>query len=129
MEIVIRGDSGFCREEIIEWCEENDIEYILELAKNKVLKRMVAEEMAQAKAQFEETQTSARVFKDFVYTTKTSWSREPRVIGKAEHVRRGENPRFVVTSLSRETIEAQYLYEDIYRARGDMENRIKEQSA
>lgn len=127
VQIVIRGDSGFCREEIMEWCEKNDVEYILGLAKNKVLKRSIAEEMAQAKALFEETQEPARVFKDFTYKTQTSWSRARRVIGKAEHVRRGENPRFVVTSLARETIEARELYEDHYCARGDMENRIKEQ--
>jgi hypothetical protein len=127
VEIVVRGDSGFCREELMDWCEQNHVEYIVGLAKNAVLKRMIAEEMAQAKSQFEQTQEPARVFKDFTYKTQKSWSRSRRVIGKAEHVRRGENPRFVVTSLAHEAMDARGLYEDHYCARGDMENRIKEQ--
>ena len=127
VEIVIRGDSGFCREEIMEWCEQNSVDYILGLAKNAVLKRAIADETAKAKARHEQTGEPARVFKDFPYRTQKSWSRARRVIGKAEHLRRGENPRFIVTSLSAEEAEAQSLYEDQYCARGDMENRIKEQ--
>jgi hypothetical protein len=127
VQIVIRGDSGFCREEIMEWCEQNNVEYILGLAKNSVLKEAIAQEMAQAKALYEQTQEPSRVFKDFCYKTKSSWNRRRRVIGKAEYVRRGENPRFVVTSLASEAIDARCLYEDHYCARGDMENRIKEQ--
>jgi len=83
--------------------------------------------MKQAEAQFRETQQPARIFKDFRYQTLKSWSRERRVIGKAEHLEKGANPRFVVTSLSPERLDARALYEDFYCARGDMENRIKEQ--
>ena len=83
--------------------------------------------MAEAKKEFEATGRAARVFGDFQYQTLESWSRERRVVGKAEHLEKGANPRFVVTSLSREEYPAQTLYEDHYCARGEMENRIKEQ--
>ena len=132
--ILIRGDSGFCREAILAlsregmaWCEKNGVHYLLGLAKNERLLREIEEELAQAKAQFEETGKPARVFKDFRYSTLDSWSCERRVVGKAEHLEKGANPRFVVTSLSAEGFPAQTLYEDTYCARGDMENRIKEQ--
>jgi len=125
--IILRGDSGFCREDLMAWCEGHEIDYVLGLAKNSRLKAILAEEMAQAKSQYEVTEQAARVFKDFRYQTRTSWSCERRVIGKAEHLGKGENPRFVVTTLSAEDWDARRLYEDLYCARGDMENRIKEQ--
>lgn len=125
--IIIRGDSGFCREKIMRFCEENQVDFILGLAKNKRLVRALGKELQQAKVQFEASGQSARCFKDFEYRTRKSWSRSRRVIGKAEHLAKGANPRFVVTSLSRQRVDAQTLYEDRYCARGDMENRIKEQ--
>ncbi len=109
------------------WCEANSVDYVLGMAKNSRLKAIIAEEMAQAKSQYEATGEAARVFKDFRYQTRTSWSCERRVVGKAEHLAKGENPRFVVTTLSTEDWDARSLYEDLYCARGDMENRIKEQ--
>lgn len=125
--IVIRGDSGFCREHILRWCEEHGVDYVLGLAKNERLGEAIAEELRQAKAAFEQTGEPARLFKDFTYQTRESWSRARRVIGKAEHLAQGANPRFVVTSLSTKRVDAQTLYEQRYCARGEMENRIKEQ--
>jgi len=125
--IVIRGDSGFCREHIMRWCEEHDVDYVLGLAKNDRLKREIEVEMRQAEALFKQTGEPARVFKDFIYQTLESWSRPRRVVGKAEHLAKGDNPRFVVTSLSVTDYPAQTLYEVEYCGRGDMENRIKEQ--
>jgi len=129
VKIIIRADSGFCRDDLMSWCEDerNRVDYVLGLAKNERLKKEIAEEMKQAAAQFGETQQPARVFKEFRYETLKSWSRERRVIGKAEHLEKGANPRFVVTSLSSDRFDARALYEDFYCARGDMENRIKEQ--
>ena len=127
VKIIIRADSGFCRDAILRWCEEHKVDYIIGLAKNRRLVRAIGGELQQALEQFEETGVAARVFKDFQYRTKKSWSRERRVIGKAEHLSKGANPRFVVTSLPPERIDARTLYEDRYCARGEMENRIKEQ--
>ena len=125
--IVIRGDSGFCREWLMKWCEDESVDYVLGMAKNGRLKAEIAEEMEEAEMQHLGTGKSARVFKDFMYRTLDSWSRSRRVIGKAEHLERGANPRFVVTSLGADETGARELYEDIYCARGEMENRIKEQ--
>jgi Transposase DDE domain group 1 len=125
--IVVRGDSGFCREELLSWCEAEGVDYLLGLAKNERLKAEIEKEMGEAKAQYQETGRAARLFKEFVYQTRESWSRARRVVAKAEHLEKGENPRFVVTSLSREAWPMQALYEERYCARGDMENRIKEQ--
>jgi len=125
--IVIRGDSDFCREHIMGWCEANDVDYVLGLAKNERLKREIADQIQEAKKLYEQTGQAARVFKDFEYQTLESWSRSRRVIGKAEYLQKGENPRFVVTSLSADEFDARTLYEDTYCGRGDMENRIKEQ--
>ena len=127
VQIVIRADSGFCREAIMAWCEANDVGFVLGLAKNDRLISEIKSELAQAKYQYDATQHAARVFKDFCYQTLDSWSRSRRVIGKAEHLAKGSNPRFVVTSLFAEAFDAQSLYEKEYCARGDMENRIKEQ--
>jgi hypothetical protein len=126
--IIVRGDSGFCRDPLMHWCEENRVHYLLGLAKNQRLLRILGKELHEAEQLFERTQAAARVYKDFSYCTHKSWSKPRRVIGKAEHLPKGSNPRFVVTSLpenSRWT--AQTLYEDLYCARGEMENRIKEQ--
>jgi hypothetical protein len=124
--IVVRGDGGFCREHLMRWCEENQVDFLFGLAKNARLKRILGAEMRQAKLQFEATKEPARVFKDFTYQTQKSWSRSRRVVGKAEHLAKGENPRFVVTSLPADRYEACTLYEQEYCGRGDMENRIKE---
>lgn len=125
--IIIRADSGFCRDDLMSWCEQNRVDYVLGLAKNERLKKEITEELKLAEMQFHETQRPARVFKDFRYQTLTSWSRERRVIGKAEHMEKGANPRFVVTTLPPERMDARTVYERFYCARGDMENRIKEQ--
>ncbi len=127
VEIVIRADSGFCREAIRVWCEANEVDYVLGLAKNERLKQEIAEELKQAKALHECTGQASRVFKDFTYQTLKSWTRARRVVGKAEHLNKGSNPRFVVTSLAVEAFDAKMLYEQEYCARGEMENRIKEQ--
>jgi hypothetical protein len=125
--ILIRGDSGFCRENLMAWCEGNGVDYLLGLAKNDRLLREIAEAMAQAKTRYQQSGEAVRVFTDFTYQTLNSWSRGRRVVGKAEYLSKGENPRFVVTSLSSAEVEARCLYEEIYCARGEMENRIKEQ--
>ncbi len=125
--ITIRGDSGFCREELMKWCEEAGIDYVLGLAKNERLKAEIVPEQAQAAAEYQQTGKAARVFKEFNYQTRDSWSRARRVVAKAEHLEKGANPRFVVTSFGREVWEARELYEELYCARGEMENRIKEQ--
>jgi len=127
VKITIRGDSGFCREELMSWCEQERVDYVLGLAKNERLKAEIAAELEQAAAEFGATGKPARVFKEFVYQTRESWRRARRVIAKAEHLEKGSNPRFVVTSLVAEAWEARRLYEDLYCARGEMENRIKEQ--
>ncbi len=127
VQIIIRGDSGFCRERIMFWCEANSVDYVLGLAKNERLKKEIAQELKQAKELHEQTSQPERVFRDFEYQTLKSWSRFRRVVGKAEYMKKGENPRFVVTSLSVEQFDGQTLYEEQYCVRGDMENRIKEQ--
>jgi hypothetical protein len=125
--IVVRGDSGFCNDEVMSWCEDGGIDFILGLAQNPRLRAEIRDEMAAARAEHERTGEDARVFKDFRYKTRDSWSRERRVVGKAEYITDKENPRFVVTSFSPSTWSARALYEDLYCARGEMENRIKEQ--
>src|SRR2546422_889966 len=125
--IVLRADSGFCREDILAWCEGNDVDYVIGLAKNEVLIRNIEKELEKASKKFEKTGQPARLFKEFQYRTKESWSRHRRVIAKAEHLEKGANPRFIVTSLPSRQMGARYIYERTYCARGDMENRIKEQ--
>jgi Transposase DDE domain group 1 len=125
--ILIRGDSGFCRDEIMSWCEEQKLDYVFGLAKNDRLKAEIVAEQAAAAAEYDQTKKAARVFKDFRYRTRDSWTRERRVVGKAEHLDKGANPRFVVSSIAPEQMDARALYEDLYCARGEMENRIKEQ--
>lgn len=126
VEIWLRADSGFCREELMAWCEENDVHYLFGLARNARLEAEIAEELAEAKERATTNGKAERIFKEFQYATRKSWSRERRVVAKAEHLPKGANPRFIVTSLTSETVAAQELYEQIYCARGEMENRIKE---
>jgi Transposase DDE domain group 1 len=150
--IWLRADSGFARDGLMTWCENNDVAFVFGLAKNDRLNAELAEDLAAAAKESQETGKPARRFKDFTYRTRESWSRERRVIGKAEWMTPAQveaddamqrkkkkehavttpdspgrgNPRFVVTSLSKEEYEARALYEDLYCARGEMENRIKE---
>jgi Transposase DDE domain group 1 len=125
--ILVRGDSGFCREELMAWCEVEGVDYVLGLAKNERLKAEIKKELSKAKRQYHETGRAARFFREFYYQTRKSWSRPRRVVAKAEHLEKGENPRFVVTSLTAEQWPAPAVYEQLYCARGEMENRIKEQ--
>lgn len=127
IKITLRGDSGFCREEIMAWCEENGVDYLFGLAKNNRLLGAIEQQLKKAGRRYIETGKAFRVFRDFRYQTQKSWSRSRRVIGKAEWLGKGPNPRFIVTSLLRDEYPAQALYENTYCARGDMENRIKEQ--
>ena len=127
--IVVRGDSAFCREEVMSFCERRKLHYVLGLAKNSIVTEMLAPTMAMSKEQYlHDAGPTIRRYADLNYrTTSRSWSRTRRVVGKAEFSAAGENPRFVVTSFSGEECDAQTLYEQKYCARGDMENRIKEQ--
>jgi hypothetical protein len=126
VEIWLRADSGFARDDLMDWCEENRVDYVFGMARNKRLEGMIATERAGAKAAFQSTGKPARLFKELNYRTRKSWSRSRRVVAKAEHLAKGANPRFIVTSLAAEKIGGQELYENIYCARGEMENRIKE---
>src|SRR5512142_2477127 len=125
--IVIRADSGFCREPILRWGEENGVDYLFGLAQNERLVAAITAELEEAKQQYEQTKQPARVFAELRYQTRESWSRERRVVAKAEHLAKGANPRFVVTSLGAEQRPTRLLYEEDYCGRGEMENRIKEQ--
>jgi hypothetical protein len=127
VKIIVRGDSGFCREKIMSWCEGNGIDFVFGLAKNERLKAVIDEELQRARQLYEETEKPARVYKDFYYETLKSWSRRRRVVAKAEYLDKGANPRFVVTSLERQRMDMCTVYESLYCGRGDMENRIKEQ--
>lgn len=124
--ILLRADSGFCREELMVWCEANRVDYLFGLARNSRLVGKIEQELAQAGEESRETGKPARRLRDFHYSTLTSWSRRRRVVAKAEVTQGDTNPRFVVTSLSRAEADARHLYEKIYCARGEMENRIKE---
>jgi len=126
VEIWLRADSGFTRDDLMHWCEENNVDYVFGLARNKRLQSMISEEADTAKALYEETGKAGRIFKELNYRTLKSWSASRRVVAKAEHLAKGANPRFIVTSLTLDEVEGQHLYEQIYCARGEMENRIKE---
>jgi hypothetical protein len=126
-EIVLRADSGFCRDAILSWCEQNRVRYVFGLAQNERLVKKLRKPMKPAQRQWEQTGKPARMFTEFRYRTRKTWSRARRVIGKAEYLEKGENPRFVVTSWSAEQMQARRLYEEFYCARGDRENRIQEQ--
>jgi len=125
--IVLRADSGFCREELMGWCETNHVHYLFGLARNQRLSKIIGAQMQQAHVLHQTTGKAARVFTGFAYITRKSWSRARRVVAKAEYLDKGENPRFVVTSLTPDQWPDQALYEKFYCARGEMENRIKEQ--
>jgi hypothetical protein len=126
-QIIIRGDSGFCREEIMAWCEAHGVDFVLGLAKNARLTTAISETSAYVERLYHSLGQAVRVYEEFTYQTRKSWSRARRVIAKVEHLSKGANPRFVVSSLAPEVAEARTLYEQLYCARGDMENRIKEQ--
>ncbi len=131
VKIILRGDSGFCRNELMSWCENNRVDFVFGLARNQRLRRVIGQQMHEATQQWKQTGKPARVFTEFNYSTKKTkkggWDRERRVTAKAEQINGKENPRFVVTSLTSEEWPAQALYEKFYCGRGDMENRIKEQ--
>lgn len=127
LKITLRGDSGFCREELMRWCEENQVDYVFGLARNDRLRRRIGKAMRQAQVEAKRTGRAARVYTEFGYRTRKSWSRARRVIAKAEQIEGKENPRYVVTSLAVSAHRPRSLYEDLYCARGEMENRIKEQ--
>jgi hypothetical protein len=126
--IVLRADSGFCRDELMSWCEAQGVDYVLGVARNERLRRIVEPSMRKAKRLQRQSGAAARVFTEFKHRTTTgSWSRRRRVVAKCEQLEGKENPRYVVTSLSAKEWRARELYEQLYCARGDMENRIKEQ--
>ena len=125
--IIVRGDSGFCREELMAWCEAHEVGYLLGLAKNPRLEQSVAKALRKSQRRYLQTVRASRRFRELRYRTRQSWSRTRRVVAKAEHLAKGANPRFVVTSLDAKTAGAQRLYEELYCIRGEMENRIKEQ--
>ena len=125
--IIVRADSGFARESIMAWCEANDVDYVFGLAKNTRLISKITQALERARRRYLRRGKASRLFRELRYRTLKTWSRTRRVVAKAEHLAKGANPRFVVTSLSKVEYGAQTLYEDLYCARGDMENRIKEQ--
>jgi hypothetical protein len=125
--IVFRGDSSFAREAIFAWCENNDVDYVVGLARNARLERLLEPAMERAEERCAKTGKPARLYEEIRYRTRETWSRSRRVVGKAQITQHGPNPRFVATSLSIRETQAQKLYEELYCARGDMENRIKEQ--
>ena len=127
--IVVRADAGFCRDTLMSWCEQRGVDYVFGLARNSRLLGQIRRQLQQVGKACARTGQAARRFRDFRYRTLQSWGRQRRVVGKAEWLpgQRGANPRFVVTSLSREAVAGRQLYEELYCARGEMENRIKEQ--
>ena len=127
VKIVLRADAGFCRDELLSWCEQQRLDYVMGLARNPRLREMIEHEMAEAAEQQKRTGEPARVFAELEYQTLESWSRPRRVVSKAEQLCGKENPRYVVTSLDAASWPAQQLYEDLYCERGEAENRIKEQ--
>ena len=129
IEILLRADSGFARDELMAWCEANRIDYVFGLARNPRLVTELEGELAKAAAEHAETDQPARRFKEFSYATLDSWSRARRVIGKAEHLAKGPNPRFIVTSLSAAAIDGRTLYEQVYCARGEMETASRSSSS
>ncbi len=124
--ILLRADSGFARDELMAWCEENGVDFLFGLQQNDRLNAEIKDELAKAEAKSRRTGKPARSFKEFKYETRRSWSCERRVVAKAEWTKSEGNPRFVVTSLKRAECRPKYLYEKVYCARGEMENRIKE---
>jgi len=128
VKIIVRGDGGFAREDIMAWCEDKHIKYCLGLPRNPRLQGELEQEFEELEEQIDpEDFRPVRRYKDFEYKTRKSWTRQRRVVGKAELLEKGRNPRFIVTNFTQEQYQAQELYEEFYCARGDMENRIKEQ--
>jgi hypothetical protein len=125
-QIILRADSGFCREQLMGWCDQNAVDYVLGLAKNARLVRAIGAELQEAALESQQTRCPARRFRELTYRTRKSWSRERRVVGKAEHTGDKSNPRFIVTSLAISAQDGRTLYEQTYCARGECENRIKE---
>lgn len=126
MRILLRADSGFAREALMSWCEQHRVDYLFGLARNARLEAEIAAELVQAESLGQESAAAARLYKDFRWTTLDSWSRKRRVVAKAEWTNGGANPRFVVTCLRQTKCDARHLYETVYCARGEAENRIKE---
>ncbi|HEX8828978.1 MAG TPA: IS1380 family transposase [Xanthobacteraceae bacterium] len=124
--ILLRADSGFAREALMAWCETNRVDFVFGLARNARLVEEISVELLQAEAEASATGKPARRFRDFRYATLDSWSRRRRVVAKAEWTNGEANPRFIVTSLNKAETSARFLYEKVYCARGEMENRIKE---
>jgi hypothetical protein len=131
VKIILRGDSGFCRNQLMSWCEKQGVDFVFGLARNQRLRKIIGAQMYEATQQWNQTGQPARVFAEFDYQTRktkqSGWDRKRRVVAKAEHIDGKENPRFVVTSLNSLEWAGKALYEELYCARGDMENRIKEQ--
>lgn len=125
--ITLRADSGFCRDNLMSWCEAHGVRFVFGLPKNKRLLKIIGREQQEAKRAFEQSGQASRVFADFTYRTQKSWSAQRRVVGKAEHLSKGANPRFIVTNIPVTERAARELYEQGYCGRGEMENRIKEQ--
>jgi len=122
VQIIFRGDSGFCRHKMLEWCDHRDVFYIIRIPRNKRLEKLLTPTLDKAQQAFDVSQEKQQEFTDFFYSAK-SWKRERRIIGKAEVTPQGTNPRFIITNLQG---DSQQLYEKVYCARGNMENRIKE---
>lgn len=127
VQIIVRADSGFCRDELMDWCERNQVDYVLGVARNARLERRIGKALQKARGRFAVTGEAARTFVKFSYRTRDSWSRRRRVVAKAEWLEKGANPRFVVTTLGPREWHAEALYEKLYCERGEAENRIKEQ--
>jgi hypothetical protein len=125
--ILVRADSGFCREELMSWCETNRVDYLFGIAKNTRLLRRLRPLMKKVRRSWARTRRATRRYTEFRYRTLNTWTRARRVIAKAEYLDKGENPRFLVSSLAQSRYPAREIYEDLYCPRGDMENRIKEQ--
>jgi hypothetical protein len=125
--ILLRADSGFCREELMDWCETHRVDYVFGLARNVRLRRRIGRAMQEAKQERQRIGQAARRFSEFFYRTRKSWSRRRRAVAKCEQIQGKENPRYVVTSLGTEPWTARALYEQLYCARGERENRMKEQ--
>ena len=127
VQIIVRADSGFCRDELMDWCERNQVDYVLGVSRNTRLERRIAKALQKARGRFAVTGEATRTFVEFYYRTQKSWSRRRRVVAKAEWLEKGANPRFVVTTLGPREWHAPALYEKLYCERGEAENRIKEQ--
>ena len=124
--ILLRADLGFAREDLMAWCEANGIDFLFGLAQNERLIAEIKTELELVAAKSQRTGRPERRFKSFMWMTRRTWSRSRRVVAKTEWTKGEANPRFVVTSLRRDECKAKHLYEKVYCARGDMENRIKE---